>query len=455
MSTLFTNATVLTQDPDLGDLTNGQVLVEGSWIVAVGHNLDASGAEIVDCRGGILIPGLVNAHMHTWQTGLRGVAANWTLLEYFRHVHRGLATLFTPDDIRIATHMGALNQLDCGTTTLGDWCHNNPTPAHTDAAVDGLLTSGIRAVFLHGSPKPKPKPGQPHFSEIPHPRDEVERLLAGPLGDAGNLVTLGLAILGPHYSTLEVTLHDFALAREFGLIASMHQGGGEPATPGGWDDIEAKGLLGPDINIVHGHGLSEDQLARFCARGVTFSIAPENEMTQGHGFPITGLVRRHRGVISLGVDLESVLSGDMFSVARMALGMQRALDNDASRQAHGRIPETSTITTREALNWITLDGARALGLDDRIGSLTPGKQADLVLLDSGRLNMQPVSDPVSTVVMQTSLANVDSVMVAGDFRKRAGQLLAASEAGIAELTTSGNRIYRELKIREQEEETAS
>ncbi|XKE45905.1 amidohydrolase family protein [Halomonas organivorans] len=455
MSTLFTNATVLTQDPDLGDLTDGQVLVEGSRILAVGHDLDAEGAEIVDCRGGILIPGLVNAHLHTWQTGLRGVAANWTLLEYFRHVHRGLATLFAPDDIRIATRMGALNQLDCGTTTLGDWCHNNPTPAHTDAAVEGLLSSGIRAVFLHGSPKPAPKPGQPHFSEIPHPRGEVERLLAGPLGEPDSRVTLGLAILGPHYSTLEVTLHDFALAKEFGLIASMHQGGGEPVTPGGWDEIEARGLLGPDINIVHGHGLSEDQLARFCARGVTFSIAPENEMTQGHGFPVTGLVRRHGGVISLGVDLESVLSGDMFSVARMALGMQRALDNDASRRAQGRIPETSTITTREALGWITLDGARALGLDDRIGSLTPGKQADLVLLDSGRLNMQPVSDPVSTVVMQASLANVDSVMVAGEFRKRAGRLLEATDDGIAELAASGSRIYRELKAREQQEETAS
>ncbi|ATJ81293.1 amidohydrolase family protein [Halomonas beimenensis] len=455
MSILFTNATVLTQDPDLGDLTDGQVLVEGSRILAVGHDLDAEGAEIVDCRGGILIPGLVNAHLHTWQTGLRGVAANWTLLEYFRHVHRGLATLFAPDDIRIATRMGALNQLDCGTTTLGDWCHNNPTPAHTDAAVEGLLSSGIRAVFLHGSPKPAPKPGQPHFSEIPHPRGEVERLLAGPLGEPDGRVTLGLAILGPHYSTLEVTLHDFALAKEFGLIASMHQGGGEPVTPGGWDEIEARGLLGPDINIVHGHGLSEDQLARFCARGVTFSIAPENEMTQGHGFPVTGLVRRHGGVISLGVDLESVLSGDMFSVARMALGMQRALDNDASRRAQGRIPETSTITTREALGWITLDGARALGLDDRIGSLTPGKQADLVLLDSGRLNMQPVSDPVSTVVMQASLANVDSVMVAGEFRKRAGRLLEATDDGIAELAASGHRIYRELKAREQQEETAS
>ncbi|MFC3283323.1 amidohydrolase family protein [Litchfieldella rifensis] len=448
MKTLLINATVLTLDAGIGDLTDGQVLVEDSRILAVGHDLAAEGAEVVDCRGGILIPGLVNAHMHTWQTALRGVAANWTLLEYFRHVHRGLATLFTPDDIHIATRMGALNQLNCGTTTLGDWCHNNPTPAHTDAAIRGLRESGIRAVFFHGSPKPDPKPGQPHFSEIPHPRSEVERLISGPLGAPSGHVSLGLAILGPHYSTLEVTLHDFALAKEFGLVASMHQGGGPAVSPGGWDVIEEQ--LGPDINIVHGHGLSEDQLARFCDQGVTFSIAPENEMTQGHGFPVTGLVHRHGGVVSLGVDLESVISGDMFSVARMALGMQRALDNDASRRAQGKIPETSTITTREALEWITLGGARALGLEERIGSLTPGKQADLVLLDTRPLNMQPLSDPVSAVIMQASLANVDSVMVAGEFHKRNGRLLAEVADGIEVLQASGHRIYSELKAREHE-----
>ncbi|AIA74077.1 cytosine deaminase [Halomonas campaniensis] len=452
MKTLFINATVITMDPALGELSDGQVLIEGDRIAAVGHDLTADpraqDAEVIDCGGGILIPGLVNAHMHTWQTGLRGVAANWTLLEYFRHVHRGLAALFTPDDIYIATRMGAINQLNCGTTTLGDWCHNNPTPEHTDAAVRGLKESGIRALFMHGSPKPDPKPGQPHFSEIPHPRHEIERLLAGELSDPDGLVTLGMAILGPHYSTLDVTLQDFSLAKEFGLVASMHQGGGEAVSPGAWDEVEARGLLGSDINIVHGQSLDDGQMARFCASGVTFSVAPENEMTQGHGFPVTGLVRQHGGVVSLGVDLESVLSGDMFSVARAALGMQRALDNDASRRELGKIPDTSTITTREALGWITLDGAKALGLDDRIGSLTPGKQADLVLLDSNQLNMQPVNDPVSTVVMQTSLANVDSVMVAGQFKKRGGRLLMNIQPGIAELAASGHRIHAELLERE-------
>jgi cytosine/adenosine deaminase-related metal-dependent hydrolase len=448
--TLFKNATIVTMDPALGDFPEADLLVEDGRIAAIGRDLPTEAREVVDCRNRILIPGLVNAHMHTWQTALRAVASNWTLLEYFRHVHRGLATLFRPEDIHIATLLGGWNQINCGTTTLGDWCHNNPTPEHTDAAVDALFESGIRAVFLHGSPKPDPKPGQPHFSEVPHPRGEVERLLRGRLADRDGRVTLALAILGPHYSTLDVSMHDFRLAREFGLVASMHQGGGPARTPGGWDVLERNDLVGRGINIVHGHGLPAEQLDRFADLGVSFSVTPENEMTQGHGFPITGAVRRAGGTLSLGVDLESVLSGDMFTVARMALGMQRALDNDESRRSTGSIPETSTITTREALGWITIDGARALGIDDRTGSLTPGKQADLVLLRADDLNMWPVHDPVSSVVMQAGLANVDSVMVGGRFLKRNGRLLAGDiENRKQELAESGRRIVAEIRLREQ------
>ena len=118
----------------------------------------------------VVTPGLINAHLHTWQTALRGLAADWTVAEYMQAMHRGLATHYRPEDIYIANLMGALNQINNGATTLVDWYHNNPTPDHTDAAIQGLDESGIRAVFLHGSPKPNPKPGQKHFSEVPMPR---------------------------------------------------------------------------------------------------------------------------------------------------------------------------------------------------------------------------------------------------------------------------------------------
>jgi cytosine/adenosine deaminase-related metal-dependent hydrolase len=402
----------------------------------------------VDATGCIVIPGLVNAHMHTWQTALRGLAANWTLLEYFQKMHAGLATVFEPDDLYIATLVGALNQLNCGTTTLADWCHNNKTPQHNDAAIQGLLESGIRAAFFHGTPKPDPKPGERPFWEVPHPRAEVERLLKAHQGNP--TLSVHAAVLGPHYSTLDVALHDFRMVKELGVVGSLHQGGGPARTPDGWEKLEAAGLLGPQINIVHGHALSDAQLRRFCALGMSFSAAAENEMTQGHGHPITGRLRAFGKAPSLGVDLESVLSGDMLTQARVALGMQRSLDNAAYREAHGTIPLTSTITTREALQWVTVEGARMLGQLDRIGTLAPGKQADLVLIRADDLNMQPVHDPVSSVVMQTTLANIDSVMVAGRWKKRHGRLLDVALAPkLAALQASGHKITTALGLSKQ------
>ena len=442
--TLIRGATIITMDAQ-GDLPVGDILLTDDTITAIAPRLDVDDAQLIDASGCILIPGLVNAHMHTWQTAMRGLASNWTLLEYFQKMHAGLATVFEPQDLYIASLLGALNQLNCGTTTLVDWCHNNRTPAHNDAALAGLLESGIRAAFFHGTPKPDPKPGETPFWEVAHPRAELERLLKTHQGHS--LLSIHAAVLGPHYCTLEVAMHDFRMARELGILASMHQGGGAARTPEGWQKLEAAGLLGPHINIVHGHALSDEQLQRFCDLGMSFSAAAESEMTQGHGHPITGRLRALGNAPSLGVDLESVISGDMLTQARIALGMQRSLDNFAYRTAHGGIPPTSTITTREALSWVTLEGARMLQQEHRIGSLAPGKQADLVLIRAGDLNMQPVHDPLSSVLMQASLVNIDSVMVAGRWKKRHGQLLDVDlPLRLSALNASGTKIAGALGL---------
>lgn len=461
---LITGATVVSMDDEIGVVEDAQLLVEGDRIVSLQAGATAGepvrADQIVDGRGFIVCPGFINAHMHTWQTALRGMASNWTLLEYFRWMHAGLATLFTPQDIGVATYAGALNQLNVGTTTLVDWCHNNPTPEHTDAAVDALERSGIRAAFFHGSPKPDPKPGQRPFWEVPHPRGEIERLRGQPRFRQGGLLNLGMAVLGPHYSTLDVAIADFELVRELGLIASMHQGGGPARAPDGWDVLERKGLLGSHINIVHGNDLSDAQLDRFVDLGVSFSLTPENEMTQGHGHPIIGRLR-DRGVSpSIGTDLESGLSGEMFTAARIAMVHQRALDNAAFRRAAGPdepvIPPTSTITTLQALRWVTVEGARMLGQLDRLGTLSPGKQADLVMIDARQPNMQPVHNPINSLLMQTSLANIHSVMVGGRWRKLDGRLVddddgqaLAPESWLVPLRESGQRLAASVGLGSQ------
>jgi cytosine/adenosine deaminase-related metal-dependent hydrolase len=412
----------VTLDDQLGDLGCGDLLIDDDRIVAVGQTIDAPRAQRIDASDMIAMPGLVNAHMHTWQTALRGIAGDWTLGEYFRAMHAGLATRFHPEDIQIATLVGALNQINCGTTTLLDWCHNNPTPDHTDAAVDALCEAGIRAVFAHGSPKPDPKAGGQHFSQIPHPRGEIERLRRGRLAGDGALVTAAMAILGPHFSTWAVTEHDVRLGREHGLVISMHSGPA-PLVPDGFERLAAAGLLGRDINIVHGNTLTDDQIRLAVDHGVSFSLTPEIELQMGHGEPLTGRLRRCGGEPSLGVDLESILGGDMFSIMRATLTHQRGAEHQAARAATGKPLDRIPITARDALRWATIEGARALRMDDRIGTLTPGKQADLLLIRKTDLNLLPVTDPVATIVLQVTPANVDSVFVAGKPLKRHGRMI--------------------------------
>lgn len=447
---LIRGAHVVTLDPAIGEGAGLELLIEDDRIAAVGRQLTAADAEVIDGTGRIVVPGFINAHMHTWQTALRGAAANWSLFEYMRLMHAGLATKFKPDDIHIGTLVGALNQAACGTTTLADWCHNNPTPAYTDAAVAALFESGIRAVFLHGSPKPDPKPGEPHFSEVPHPRSEIERLMRGPFASRDQLVTLGMAILGPNYSTLDVTMQDFRLARDVGLVASMHQGGATAMkAPTAWEKIEAEGLFGPNINIVHGNNLTDDQLRMMIGRGVTFSIAAEGELTQGHGVPIMGRLLRLGGAPSLGIDAETLASGGMFTVARAALGVQRFLDSEEHWARTREAPPKLKITTHDALRWITVEGARVLRMEDRIGTLTPGKQADVVIVSTESLGMWPVHDPVTNVIMHANSADIESVLIAGKFVKRDGKLLIGGDLATKKqaLAASGRRILGELGVK--------
>jgi 5-methylthioadenosine/S-adenosylhomocysteine deaminase len=439
--TLIKSGMIVTLDAGIGDLAEGDVLIEGERIAAVAPAIDADGAQIIDARDRIVMPGLVNAHIHTWQTGLRGVAGDWTILEYLHHMHASIAPRFTPDDIHIANLVGALNQLNSGVTTMVDWCHNNPTPAHSDAAIDGLKEAGIRAVFLHGSPKPDPKPGQRHFSEIPHPRAEIERLARERLPSKEGLVTLGMAVLGPAYATYEVSRHDLTLARSLGMVCSMHVGGGAMLTPDGFVRLAGEGLIDARVNIVHGNNLAGDHLRALLDNGATVTVTPEVELQMGFGDCLTGRLRAVGKAPSLGSDVESSMGGDMFTTMRMALQAQRAVDNVKVIARSGGAPEHLTVGCREALEWATINGARMAGLDHRIGSLTPGKQADIVLLRSDDLNLCPVVDPVRSIVLHAGSTNVDTVIVAGRVLKRGGALLRSDLARRkSELVASSRRV---------------
>ena len=430
-------------DPTVG-VTN--ILIENDIIAAIGADITVSDAEVVDGTGRIIIPGLVNAHMHAWQTALRGMSYDWSLMEYLLWVHRKLAGHFTPHDIHVGTLAGALNQIACGTTTLGDWCHNNPTPEHTDAAIEALRESGIRAVFLHGTPRPLSAARQQGLSEIPaHPKAELERILRGKLAERGSLLTLGMAIPGPELSSPDVAMADFRLAREFDLVVSMHHTSISAAPPSKtWELLAAEGLMGPKVNIVHANHIDDNLLKRLVGAGVTITATPEVELGDGHGDPITGRLAALGDAPSLGIDIESAISGEMLIAARMALAHQRALDHAAANSARDKtaspVVPRPALKARDALAWATIHGARAMGLESQVGSIERGKQADLVVIDARAPNLQPIHDPVVTA-LHASLANIEGVMIAGQWRKRDGKLAYAGLADLHDsLAASGARI---------------
>jgi cytosine/adenosine deaminase-related metal-dependent hydrolase len=446
-SVLIKNGILVTMDPRLGDIPGGDVLIENGRISEVAPRLAApAAAETIDATGMIVMPGLVNAHQHTWQTGIRGIAGDWSLSEYGQHMHAGLATRFTPEDIYIANLIGALNQLNSGTTTLFDWCHNNPTPDHSDRAIDGLIESGIRAVFGHGTPKPQLDKGGVPTSEYLHPESEVKRLRCGRLASDDALVTMAMCIRGPDLASYDATAHDLRLARKFGLLASCHIGGRMPfnrKTPDGLFQMQRDGLLGPHFNLVHANKLSDDELRVAVDAGVSFTMTPEVEMQMGHGVPITGRLLALGAKPSIGIDVESNIGGEMLWATRFALQLQRGLDNIEVNKAGQEVAAVS-IPARRALEWITVDGARALNVEHKIGSLTPGKQADLIMIRTGDLNLFPSHDPVETVLFQANSANVDTVLVAGKPVKRAGMLLYAGlTQKKAALLASGKCLLRE------------
>ena len=444
---LIKGGSIVSMDPAVKDLPQGDVLIENGRIAAIAPRLQADDAEIIDAAGMIVLPGLINAHVHTWQSGLRGIAGDWTVGKYMRAMHGGLAGYFEPDDVYIANLMGALNALNSGTTTLVDWCHCNRTPEITDAAIAGLTESGARALFLHGSPKPNAKPGQKHFSEIPMPRSEIERLRKGAFASRDQLVTLGLAILGPSYSVREVTRSDALLAREFDLIASMHVGGGIRMQPDGFEVLLAEGVVGANFNIVHGNDMAPDLVKALAAKGAQFTATAEIELQMGYGDPLTGVLAACGAPLSIGSDVEPASRGDMFSAMRTTLQHERHRRTLEILAKTGERPMEMPVTCRQALEWATINGAKMAGLEDKVGSLTPGKQADIIMLRADDLAMFPVTDPVASTVMQGGVAQVDTVLVAGKVVKRGGTLLVDDLAARkAALQKSGERILTDFGL---------
>jgi 5-methylthioadenosine/S-adenosylhomocysteine deaminase len=431
------NGFVVSMDGEVGDVPNADVVVEDGRIAAVGQGLDVSGAEEIDAAGMVVLPGFVDTHRHTWQTPVRGVLPCCTLDNYFSVMLGSVGGHYRPDDVEVANYAGSLEALNAGVTTLLDWSHINNTPDHADAAVRGLQQAGIRAVYAHGMPTGAEWWA---FSELEHPED-IRRIRDTYFSSDDQLLTLALAARAPGNSNFEVARHDWELARDIGARISVHVGMRLTGIHVNHvKNLHDLGLMGDDTTYIHCTDSTDEELDWIAETGGTASVAPYVEMLMGHGPPPTGRLMARGVRPTLSVDVVSSVPGDMFTQMRTALVQDRIL-------SHTETPDEAfapTLTHRDVLEFATIDGARACALDHKVGSITPGKQADLVLLRAHAINTAPMIDPVATAVVYADTSNVDTVLVAGRARKRGGELVDVDLNGvISSLETSRDHILGE------------
>lgn len=406
---LIQGGTVLTLDRQIGDFATADVLIEGEVIREIRPNLAVDEAEVIDARGMIVMPGFVDTHRHIWEGILRNIGTDVPLegrTSYITFVLHKLAPALRPEDAYIGNLVSALGAIDAGITTLLDWSHIQGSPAHTDAVVQALRDSGMRSVFAYGFPWwGKWEERQPSW---------FMRTATEHFSTKDQKLTLALAAPGPEFTDFEVSRDHWKLAREADARITTHVGVGSYGLDGKLQEMGEAGLLGPDTTYIHCTTLNDTEIQMIVDTGGTVSIACPVEMMMGHGMPPVQKFLDRGLAPSLSVDVETNVPSDMFNQMRSVLGLQRSLAG-----ANGHDP----VSMRDVLEWATIEGAKANGLEDKVGTLTPGKQADIVMLRTDRMNVTPLNDPVAAVVVGMDTSNVDTVIVGGHILKRNGRLL--------------------------------
>jgi cytosine/adenosine deaminase-related metal-dependent hydrolase len=431
---LFTGATIVTMDPQLGTL-QGDLLVEGDSVAAIGPDLSADGAVVVDASGTILAPGFVDTHRHAWEAQLRRIMPDVDDLGgYVMTTLAGYATVYRPEDMYTGTRLAALTALDSGITTMLDFSHNSRTREHSEAAIEALRDTGIRGV--HASMGP-------HFGDWDRqwPAD-LTRLKDRYFSSDDQLLTLRLATLatdeiaGPALAYGPELAHT---AADLGIGVSVDAVFDEASSRAVLSWAE-HGILGPDVTLIHSTGLTAEAWKVMGESGTTVALAPTSDAQIGLETAIPAVDEALAAGIrpGLSIDVEVALASDLFTQMRALLAIQRMR---AVNAAYGTGGELSRITTRDVLDFATLQGARTNGLGDDTGSLTVGKKADLLVVRAEDLNNMPLNDPIGTLVLGSDARNISAVFVDGQPRKWDGLVLDVDLPALrAEVNASRDHI---------------
>jgi cytosine/adenosine deaminase-related metal-dependent hydrolase len=408
-------------DPKLGDQPGADVLIEGDSIAQIGHNLSADGAEVIDAQGDIVIPGFVDTHRHTWEAPIRSSAPNYTLGDYFVGILDSFAPKYRPEDVYAGNLWGSLECVNAGITTLLDWSHIANTPEHADEAIRGLKDVGIRAVYAYGFPNTSLADWW-FSSKLIQPED-ARRIRSQYFSSDKGLITMAMATRGPGFCMPEVVKHDWEMAKDLGLPITVHTAMDRLA--GHFNmvkQLSEMNLLYPDTTYIHSSHLLDEEWKMVADSGGKISFAPQVELSMGHGWAPAVMALKYGLRPGLSIDVVTTSPGDLFTEMHALFASERARRNqvawDEDKDA------TDMLTVRDILGFATIDGAKVAGVADRAGSLTPGKKADVVIIDGHALNTAPIIDPVATVVLAAGISNVDTVIIDGKFHKRDGRMLA-------------------------------
>jgi cytosine/adenosine deaminase-related metal-dependent hydrolase len=445
MRLVVSGGRVLVGDPGDGRFERAEILLEDGRIAAIGPSLDVEPARVVDAAGGLVLPGMVDTHRHTWQTAMRGVCADWTLLDYFRGIRLQASAAYRPEDIYAGNYAGALEALDSGVTTLLDFSHCLNSPDHADEAVRGLADAGVRAIFAYGMfPVPLERPA---FATPEDRRADARRVRDRWFTAGDGLLNMGIALTELGLVPFDVTRAEVALARDLDVMVTAHTGSvTSDRRPPEVELLHGAGLLDHRQVHVHCNACTDRELDLLAAAGASVSLTPETELQMGMGFPVFDRALARGLVPSLGCDIVSNNRGDLFAQMRLGLQAERARVNQHALDEL-QMPAGLPLGVRDVLRFATLGGAEALGMESLVGSIEPGKAADLIVLRGDSLHTTPLNDPVAAVVLHAGPGDVDTVLVAGEVVKEAGALRGDAARATELVRASRDRIIAALEPR--------
>ncbi len=433
------NAYVMSMVPGAADLPNGDVRVENGEIAEVGTGLSAPGAQVIDGQGFILMPGLVDTHWHMWTTLLRNMSGNEPKYGYFPTT-TAIGNVYTPRDMYYGTLLSATEALFSGITTVHDWCHNIITAQHAEEDIRALQETGIRGRFCYGPARRMP------FTEAINVDDLTRFAQNWKSFSNEGLLTLGLGWRGvqavfplpdgkrelrPLPEAIYRKEHD--AARSLGIPISVHLNS-TTYDRGHIAALQKQGLLVKDLQIIHGIFSTPEEMKAMASVGAVASVSPYSELRIGFG--VTKILEYLDNGVTLGLSVDTTpLTGncDMFGIMKIVQNIE-----------NGRAENEFKLPARRVVELATIEGARSLGLADRIGSIAKGKRADLILVNTRDINMGPFTDPAYMLVDSAQAWNVDTVMVDGRILKRGGKLTAIDTGT---LMAEASKVSREVRDR--------